>query len=628
MNGLLQSGTGANVLPLEGVRLYLYKATDASPAIVANATTDSRGAFEMTPAVDSPPGIFYVRGDSDLRGMDLLAVLGPELPAAIVINELTTVAGVYSGNQFLRDRELQGASLGLKIAAAMNANLVDVTTGTASAVMTLPPNADQTRGLRTLGSLANMFLSCLRGGDAGRETLYSLGTPPGGTPPRDSLTAIQNIARNPANEAHAIYAQSNTMQVFQPVLDAAPLAWTLAVKVNDSGSDDTGKMFGGPGNLAFDENGRAWILNNVVQGTPDATIWSIVLGYDGKPAVGDDGALMSPFTGGGLLGPGFGIDIDRSTGNIWIGNFGWGDRYPDGSVSLFTADGAPLSPPKGYPDALYRVQGTAVDDSGNVWMASYGNHSVVVYPGGNHLAPVVFHRQADFAPFGVAMASDGTAWVTNSSAAHSTLCRFRLDGTALTLVSESPAGREAKGVAVDPDGNVWVASGGDSHVHAFDANGHPTGQYNGGGIDGPWGLVLDGDGHVWAGNFGPLAAQDESENTFHGRLTQLAGNGPDTAARGLQPGDPISPEHGYTLATAGDPVRLHDGVLLYGEGSNPVYIPFMRTTGVNIDQGGNVWACNNWKPNFLLDHEANGNPGGDGMVIFIGLAKPPAIDEQ
>ncbi|MEA2464911.1 MAG: hypothetical protein QOJ98_2658 [Acidobacteriota bacterium] len=626
MKGLLQSGTGADVLPLEGVHLYLYKANEAHRVTVANATTDSRGAFEMTPAVDSPPGIFYVSGDYDLRGMDLLAVLGAELPETIVVNELTTVAGVYSANQFLSDRELQGSTLGLKIAAAMSANLVDVTTGAASAVMTSPPNAGQTCGLRTLGSLANMFLSCLRGGDAGRGTLYSLGTPPGETPPRDSLAAIQNIARNPANEASAIYAQSQTMQTFQPVLDAAPLAWTLAVKVNDSGSDEQGKMFGGPGNLAFDEEGRAWILNNVVQGTPNATIWSIVLGYDGRPAVGADGALMSPFTGGGLLGPGFGIDIQRTTGNIWIGNFGWGDRYPEGSVSLFRSNGVPLSPPDGYPDALYRVQGTTVDDSGNVWMASYGNNSVVVYPGGNHLTPVVFRRQINFFPFGVAMAADGTAWVTNSSAAHSTLCRFRLAGDRLLLISETPAGREAKGVAVDRDGNVWVASGGDSHVYAFDPDGNRTGVFHGGGIDGPWGLVLDGEGHVWAGNFGPLLAKDESENTFTGRLTQLAGTGPDTAARGLQPGDPISPDQGYTLATAGDPVTLHNGVLLYGESSAPVYIPFMRTTGVNIDQGGNVWVCNNWKPNFQLDHEDNGNPGGDGMVIFIGMAKPPAVD--
>ena len=44
-----------------------------------------------------------------------------------------------------------------------------------------------------------------------------------------------------------------------------------------------------------------------------------------------------------------------------------------------------------------------------------------------------------------------------------------------------------------------------------------------------------------------------------------------------------------------------------------------------IDQAGNVWAINNWKPDFVADVLPNkGNPGGDGIVIFVGLAKPPA----
>jgi hypothetical protein len=47
----------------------------------------------------------------------------------------------------------------------------------------------------------------------------------------------------------------------------------------------------------------------------------------------------------------------------------------------------------------------------------------------------------------------------------------------------------------------------------------------------------------------------------------------------------------------------------------------MRTTGVNIDAAGNIWTCNNWKPNFDNDTIA-GNPGGDGMLIWVGLAKP------
>jgi hypothetical protein len=47
----------------------------------------------------------------------------------------------------------------------------------------------------------------------------------------------------------------------------------------------------------------------------------------------------------------------------------------------------------------------------------------------------------------------------------------------------------------------------------------------------------------------------------------------------------------------------------------------MRTTGVNIDPAGNVWTCNNWKPDFDND-TVGGNPGGDGMLIWVGLAKP------
>lgn len=46
----------------------------------------------------------------------------------------------------------------------------------------------------------------------------------------------------------------------------------------------------------------------------------------------------------------------------------------------------------------------------------------------------------------------------------------------------------------------------------------------------------------------------------------------------------------------------------------------MRITNCCIDQAGNVWTINNWKPNFDLDMD---NPGGDGIVIFVGLAKPP-----
>jgi hypothetical protein len=49
----------------------------------------------------------------------------------------------------------------------------------------------------------------------------------------------------------------------------------------------------------------------------------------------------------------------------------------------------------------------------------------------------------------------------------------------------------------------------------------------------------------------------------------------------------------------------------------------MRTTGLQVDAAGNVWTCNNWKPDFDIDTKG-GNPGGDGMLIWVGVATPMA----
>lgn len=48
----------------------------------------------------------------------------------------------------------------------------------------------------------------------------------------------------------------------------------------------------------------------------------------------------------------------------------------------------------------------------------------------------------------------------------------------------------------------------------------------------------------------------------------------------------------------------------------------MRLTASGIDQAGNIWALNSWKPDFDIDTKG-GNPGGDGVVIYVGLATPP-----
>lgn len=179
-------------------------------------------------------------------------------------------------------------------------------------------------------------------------------------------------------------------------------------------------------------------------------------------------------------------------------------------------------------------------------------------------------------------------------------------------------GKALKAVVVDSQGNVWVASQDDSFVYAFQPNGMEIGKFNGGGIDGPWGLAIDGEDNVWVSNFGPL---QPGSNFTSGGLTKLGGANRATRPPGTKLGDPISPTTGYTVPSAGGQVLMHNGEPLYGPGGAPSFAPIMRQTSVVIDQAGNLWSVNNWKPDFNTD--VGGNPGGDGIVIFVGLAAPP-----
>lgn len=78
-----------------------------------------------------------------------------------------------------------------------------------------------------------------------------------------------------------------------------------------------------------------------------------------------------------------------------------------------------------------------------------------------------------------------------------------------------------------------------------------------------------------------------------------------------------------TLPSGGEEVRLATGMPLYGNvDKNPCYQPLMRMTSNVIDKVGNLWVTNNWKPSLKTD--LTDNPSGDGIVIFVGVAKPSA----
>ncbi|MBU3595974.1 hypothetical protein ICN10_06115 [Polynucleobacter sp. 86C-FISCH] len=623
--GVVSSGGGSTPQAISSATVTIYQVQSGTPSVVAQTSSDGAGNFSVkVPSNSSNTAsnpITYYAVARKSPSIELMASLGTGPLTAVRINELTTVASAYAFAQLFRnDYSIGGSALPMSIAAGMAENLVSAQSGAASTVIQTSPNGYETNTWSALGTLANVLAGCTQGVANACTNLFAVTPSASGVTPTTTLQAIVNIALNPAANVSAIYNLGSVVTSYTPALTAnqgpnssAPLqkldAWTMAVKVNNSGNSSC--PFGGPANVAFDVNGYAWINNNVIQGTPNSTNCLIVLKPNGQPANGLANTPTSPITGGGILGSGFGVAID-TLGYVWSGSFGWGNNVPSsGAVAKLSSLGVPISPAAGYTSGLLRVQGTAVDQSNNIWMASYGNNAVVVYP--NQTTNAVSYVDSNIEPFGMAISSDGYAWVTYTGSDTVSKLRYSNGGITKLFTVPLPSGSNPKGVAVDSLGNAWVAAGKTSTVYAINSTGTIVGTYTGQGINGPWGISLDAKGNVWVANFGVDLP------SLRYSIVQLCG-ATSNCPTGIAMGTAITPSTGYTLPSAGSQVLLNSGQPLYGAGAPPSYLPLMRLTSVNADMAGNIWAANNWKPSGLNDLLLN--PGGDGMVIFIGVAAP------
>jgi hypothetical protein len=192
------------------------------------------------------------------------SILGANLPATITINELTTVAASYSMAQFYKTNVISGNSFGLQIAAGMNDNIVTPLTGESSLVLLSSPNADQTNSLRTTRSLANLLAACVQ--DSSITSVFlDLARPPRGPAPQTTAQALASVTRNPWQNVDAIYALTRLSDSYEPALQRIPDAWTVTVKVNDTGNDED--LFAGLGNLTSirgDTHGSQTTLTTVL----------------------------------------------------------------------------------------------------------------------------------------------------------------------------------------------------------------------------------------------------------------------------------------------------------------------------------------------------------------------------
>jgi hypothetical protein len=654
----IQGQVLAGGAPIARSTVTLWAAGPDAPKQLAQGKTGSDGRFELKGGAAPSGAVLYVvatrgkaasdKGEGDNGAITLLSVLGANPPASITVNELTTVASVWTHAQFLDGSAIRGNALGLRIAAGNVPNLVDLETGGLGPVVQDPLNSSQTTTLATFNTLANLLTGCITRvhGDACGK-LFAATTPPGGPAPADTLTAAQNLARNPSNRAQEVFALLDAFYPvppgkawravpFIPYLSFAPGAWTLSLVYAGGGLNSLG-------GIAIDGDGNMWADDNFLVGA-QSTIWSSFGG--GLSKIAPNGRPISPMTvgyrGGGIDGPGFGIAIGADD-KVWATSLG------AKNISVFDRKtGKPLSPETGYGfgGALGSMQGIITTPSGDVWALDNEKSQIVHLPKGDAakgriLGRTVAGKPVDGTlqvkgPFHLAVDQQDRIWVTNGGS--NTVTRFPAKDPG--KAEQIKVGFGPRAVAIDSLGNAWVANtvghpgtaekaalvesmfkekvegwfessaskaedapkqwiglyellakypGGDVSMVKPDGTVLPP--FDGGkSIVGPWGIAIDGNDNVWVAN------------AFGRSVTHLCGARPGNCPPGMKTGDPISPPSG------------HIGGL-------------QIITDVAIDPAGNLWVANNWDrpdegfkkaPELALSTRF----GGNGTVVFFGLAKP------
>jgi hypothetical protein len=608
--------------------------------------------------------------------IQLLSIFEKE-ESQVKFNEYITVANAFCFTQsMLIDSSgsivLYNTDRVLGLSLGMRRNFVS-TKGEISPVISSSPNANETNSYALWMSLANLTYSSLTNSKIYR--LFRDYTQTGALVPGTFLAALYNMIRNPFASVSKIYQLiENSPVTFRPSLTelslppgskAQPDQWTLTIKKNDSGAGNY--LIAGAAFIAFDKNDRGWLANNVVRGTPNSASYCMVFEPDGKPAE------FSPVFGGGLVGVGFGVTVDNEGENIYFGSFGWGPTQCNphhGGLAHFSNLGETLSPTNGYTKGLSRVQGLNFDADGNLWVTSWGSQEPLapaptIYPfEDQESALVVFLKDPQTgklnfdepisypldnpfrATFDVAYNPVSKAMylacagIENANdpakSGISGVYKFRLVNGAIHLddswdINNPDAKNVAefeglRQVAFDSEGNVYVGAikTGATRVVKLNSDLMYITEFTDK-INRPWSVTIDSNDTIFAGNFG-----FELKNTPLGKQLPLGSTGVAVIKEDLN-GNLVSQL--MTLPTGGDEVKLANGFPLYGiiktvdhgpaEGktiTHPCYSPLMRITSSTIDGAGNLWVMNNWKPSGAIDLLEN--PGGDGFVIFIGVAAP------
>src|SRR5215475_10490424 len=457
--------------PIANSTVTLWAASAGAPRQLGQTRTGNDGGFMMTvpDSLAADTSLYLVakggtpsanKASGDNSAIALITVVGAKPPAMVAINEFTTVASVWTHNQFIDGTAISGHALGLKIAAGNVPSFVDLQTGGWGATIQDSLNGGQTPTMANFATLADLLAGCVTRVTADAcAKLFAAATPPKGNAPTDILTAAQSIARYPWHQPDRLFAllgefypvpQGKNLRPvpYMPYLNFSPSAWIFPLKFDGGGYRAGGKAM-------FDSEGNLWVADN------------FTVGWQGQDAFWDghatkfnpNGRPLSPittgFTGGGMEGGTFGLAVDARD-NAWFSSYG------SKSIAVFDKNGKPLTPPEGITlnGQLGLMQGIIATPSGDVWALGVSKRQLIHFPKGDWTKGRIVCEgdsaepcKSFLGPFHLAIDQQDRIWVSNAS---DKVTRFPASDP--STADNFKTGIVNSGLNIDSQGNVWVTN--------------------------------------------------------------------------------------------------------------------------------------------------------------------------
>jgi hypothetical protein len=222
--------------------------TNTTPLLTKTVTTDANGNFSIIGlySCTSATEVYLTVTGGDPTpsvlnaNLAMMTALGPCMSlnsgTFIVVNELTTVAAVNALAPYMTSYTAVGSGSGdvasLDAAFTLASELVNPATGTSPGLNVPSGDTVPTDEIDTLGDVAAACINSV-GGIAGDGSacgsFFSLTTPSGAAPPKNTIAALLYLAKNPELNTRALYQLISPDAPFQPQLAGLPSNFALAI---------------------------------------------------------------------------------------------------------------------------------------------------------------------------------------------------------------------------------------------------------------------------------------------------------------------------------------------------------------------------------------------------------------